>query len=125
MDFGTIGVWKVRARPMSAERFGFLQAAVIRKALEHRLSNGWDETVSTRRLRSAQVAHLAALALLIVVATGLFGQARSSGESRSLMAIAGSVARVATAGSCPARPDTPPAADGRATNLEPREGKRV
>jgi hypothetical protein len=64
---------------------GFLQAAVIREALEHRRSNNWDETVSTWTLRGTQLAHAAALALLIVVSTALVGHARS--RANGLMGI--------------------------------------
>jgi hypothetical protein len=79
---------------LPAGRLGFLQTTVIRKALEHRLSNDWDETVSTRRLRSAQLAHLAALVLLIVVSTALVGQARSSADGRNALAAGATVADV-------------------------------
>jgi hypothetical protein len=48
-------------------RLGFLQSAVVREVLEHRSSHEWDEAVPTRKLARAQVAHIATLALLIVM----------------------------------------------------------
>jgi hypothetical protein len=58
-------------------RLGFLQTAVIRQALEHRARHDWDETVPTRTLRGAQVAHALALAACLVVFAGLVARERS------------------------------------------------
>ena len=64
-------------------RLGFLQSAVIRKALDHRRTNDWDETVPTWRLRISQLAHAATLGFLIAVAIALASQARSQAEPRT------------------------------------------
>ena len=64
-------------------RLGFLQSAVIRKALDHRRAHDWDETVPTWRLRGAQLAHAATLGVLIAVAIALASQARSQAEPRT------------------------------------------
>jgi hypothetical protein len=69
--------------PSPLGRLGFLQTAVIKGALEHHRSNDWDETVSTKRMRSAQLAHAAALGLLIIVSTALVGQAHSRANGRT------------------------------------------
>jgi hypothetical protein len=63
-------------------RLGFLQAAVIRKALEHRRANNWDETVPSWKLRGAHVAHACAIVFLIAVAIALNTQASSQTDSR-------------------------------------------
>jgi hypothetical protein len=70
-------------------QFGYLQAAVIREALHHRKTHDWDQTISTRRLRSTHLAHLAALGLLIVVSTGLVGEVRSRASNRAARALSG------------------------------------
>jgi hypothetical protein len=58
-------------------RLGFLQATVIRTALEHGRYNNWENVVPTWSLRGTQLAHGAALVFLIVACFGLSGQARS------------------------------------------------
>ncbi len=42
--------------------YGYLQETVIREALEDARRHGWEETVPTRRLRTAMLAEFAALA---------------------------------------------------------------
>ena len=69
-------VEEVEAAP--GGRLSFLQASVVREALEHRRSHDWDETVPTWLIRVAKLAHAAALALLLVVSTSLLIQVRSS-----------------------------------------------
>ncbi|MEA2630003.1 MAG: hypothetical protein QOE66_222, partial [Chloroflexota bacterium] len=61
----------------SSGGLGFLQNAVIREALEHSWVHDWDQTVPTRRLLGLQLAHAAALALLIVAFAALVAQART------------------------------------------------
>ncbi len=61
-----------------AGQLGFLQASVVREALEHRRSHDWDETVPTWQIRLAKLAHAAALAFLLVVSGTLVGQVRST-----------------------------------------------
>src|SRR5262249_7079182 len=48
-------------------RLGFLQATVVREALEHRRAHDWDETVPTWALRLAKLGHAATLAFLLAV----------------------------------------------------------
>ncbi|HZW34655.1 MAG TPA: hypothetical protein VFF52_28275, partial [Isosphaeraceae bacterium] len=67
---------EVEAAP--AGRLSFLQASVVREALEHRRSHDWDQTVPTWMIRGAKLAHAAALALLLVVVVALTAQVRSS-----------------------------------------------
>lgn len=55
---------------------GYLQTAVIQHALHHRLSHDWDHAVSARSLRSAKLAHLMSLGLLLVVCFTLVSQTR-------------------------------------------------
>lgn len=66
-----------------AERFGFLQATVIRKALDHRQAHNWDDVVPTRRLRASHVAHAIALAFMIVTVIGLVMETRSHANGRN------------------------------------------
>ena len=77
-----------------AGRLGFLQTAVIRQALDHRRVNDWDETVSSRRLRVAQVAHAAALGLLAAVSIALAVQVRSRANDVALNIFRGNAADV-------------------------------
>ena len=77
-----------------AGQLGFLQSAVIRKALEHRRTNDWDETVPTWKLRISQLAHAGALGFLIAVAIALASQARSQAESRTAILAEASAADV-------------------------------
>jgi hypothetical protein len=58
-------------------RLGFLQNAVIRQALEHRLAHDWDEVVPTWTLRGFEVVHAIALIALLVVGLSLFSTASS------------------------------------------------
>ena len=58
-------------------KLGFLQSAVIRKALDHRRSSNWDDAVSPWRLWGSQVAHATALGCLLLVLATLIGQTRS------------------------------------------------
>jgi hypothetical protein len=58
-------------------RLGYLQSAVIREALDHRRAHDWDETVPSWTLRGAKLAHVAALASLLVVLGTLTMSARS------------------------------------------------
>ncbi len=69
-------VEEVEAAP--GGRLGFLQAAVVREALEHRRSHNWDETVPTWLIRVAKLAHAAALVLLLLVSASMLVQVRSS-----------------------------------------------
>jgi hypothetical protein len=62
-------------------QLGFLQSAVVREALHHRLAHNWDETVPTRVLRGAQLAHAAALVSLIFALVNLTVSARSQAGS--------------------------------------------
>jgi hypothetical protein len=62
-------------------RLGFLQSAVIRAALHHRLAHNWDETVPTRTLRGAQLAHAVALVSLVFALASLTVSARSHADS--------------------------------------------
>ena len=64
-------------------RLGFLQSAVIRKALDHRRRNDWNETVPAWRLRVSQLAHAGALGLVIALAIALATQTRSQAEPRT------------------------------------------
>jgi hypothetical protein len=75
-------------------QLGFLQAAVIRQALDHRRTHNWNETVSSWKLRGAHVAHGAALGCLIAVAIALTGQARTQAQPRTGLLAAASVADV-------------------------------
>jgi hypothetical protein len=77
-----------------AGRLGFLQTAVIRLALDHRRVNDWNETVSSRRLRLAQVAHAAALGLLAAVSIALAVQVRSRANDIALNIFRGNSADV-------------------------------
>ncbi len=77
-----------------AGRLGFLQTAVIRQALDHRRTNDWNETVSSRRLRIAQVAHAAALGLLAAVSIALVVQVRSRANDITLNIYRGNAADV-------------------------------
>lgn len=72
-----------------AERFGFLQATVIRKALDHRRTHNWDDIVPTWRLQASHLAHAVALAFLIVVAVGLVVETRSHASGRKPTVTAG------------------------------------
>ena len=66
-------------------RFGFLQTAVIREALDHRRKRDWNETVPTWTLRGAMLAHAAAALSLVVVMVTMSPFARSdAGGPRSL-----------------------------------------
>ena len=68
---------EVEAAP--AGRLGFLQATVVREALEHRRPHDWDETVPTWQLRAAKLAHAACLVFLRRRdPPPAFGQVRSS-----------------------------------------------
>ncbi len=58
-------------------RMGFLQTAVLREVLNHRATNDWNQTVSTRALRGSQWAHAATLCLFVAVAIGLLAATRS------------------------------------------------
>ncbi|SIO41371.1 hypothetical protein SAMN05444166_4502 [Singulisphaera sp. GP187] len=66
-----------------AERFGFLQATVIRKALDHRRASNWDDIVPTWRLQASHLAHAVALAFLIVAVVGLLVETRSHASGRN------------------------------------------
>src|SRR5262249_44766353 len=57
-------------------RLGFLQATVVREALDHRRTHDWDETVPTWLLRLTKVAHAASLVFLLGVIATLAFQAR-------------------------------------------------
>ncbi len=63
-----------------SQRLGFLQTAVIRQALEHRRGHDWNQTVSTRKLQSTQLAH--AFALVLLLATSAFWMFRSYTHER-------------------------------------------
>ena len=58
-------------------RLGFLQFAVVKKALEHRRKQDWNETVPTWTLRGAMLAHATALLAFLVVLVTLSPLARS------------------------------------------------
>lgn len=66
-----------------AESFGFLQSTVIRNALDHRRAHNWDDVVPTWRLQASQVAHVVALAGLILVTTVLVVETRSHAKERA------------------------------------------
>ncbi len=57
---------------------GFLQAAVIREALEHARSHDWREAVPSKNLRGAKLAHAASAGLLIAATVALAGHVRSA-----------------------------------------------
>lgn len=65
---------------------GFLQAAVVREALEHSRENDWGRTVPTWRLRGARLAHWVAAGLLALVAFRLFDAARARDFGRGRFA---------------------------------------
>ncbi len=67
---------------------------MIRQALDHRRTNDWDETVSSRRMRVAQVAHAAALGLLAAVSIALVVQVRSRANDITLNIYRGNAADV-------------------------------
>ena len=72
-------------------RLGFLQYAVIKKALDHRRKQDWNETVPTWTLRGAMLAHAAALVSLLVVLVTMSPLARSdAGGARSIKLAGGS-----------------------------------
>jgi hypothetical protein len=75
-----------QAEATPAGRFGFLQTAVIRGALEHARTHNWDETVPAWALRGTQLVHVAALALFFVVSMALAVQARSRAHGGSAIA---------------------------------------
>jgi len=75
-------------------RLGFLQTAVIRKALDHRRTHDWNATVPARKLLSLQLAHAAAFGFLIAVAFALAGQALSHADPRVITLSGASVADV-------------------------------
>jgi hypothetical protein len=52
-------------------RLGFLQETVVREALAHARNNPWQQIVPTGRIVSAELANVAALALLLAVIAGL------------------------------------------------------
>jgi len=66
-----------------ARSLGFLQASVVRKALDHRRTYGWDDTVPTWRLFGSQVAHAVALGFLAVVSASLIAESRSHASGRN------------------------------------------
>jgi hypothetical protein len=66
-------------------QLGFLQSAVVREALHHRLAHNWNETVPTRTLRGAQLAHAVALLSLIVALVNLGVSARSQADAEATM----------------------------------------
>jgi hypothetical protein len=57
-------------------RLSFLQAAVIREALEHRRQHNWDDAMPPRSLWTAHSAHAVALVLFSLASLWLFGTAR-------------------------------------------------
>ncbi len=71
-------------------RLGFLQYAVLKKALDHRRKQDWNETVPTWTLRGAMLAHAAALISLLVVLVTMSPFARSdAGGTRSIKVASG------------------------------------
>ena len=89
-----------RSRPRPGGRLGFLQATVVREALEHRRAHDWDETVPTWLLRSAKLAHAASLAFLVW---------RDRRASRSRCARRPTAARTRAGGRTPPRSRSIPA----------------
>lgn len=59
-------------------KLGFLQTAVINKALEHDRRNPWEEMVAVWKLVGLQIAHIGALALFLVAFGALVVQARTA-----------------------------------------------
>jgi hypothetical protein len=69
-DLRTALLAAVEQTPASpSQKLGFLQTAVIRQALEHRRAHDWNQTVSTRLLQGAKLAHISGLVLLLAVCT--------------------------------------------------------
>jgi hypothetical protein len=66
-------------------RMGFLQTAVLREVLNHRATNDWNQTVSTRALRGSQWAHAATLCCFVAVAVGLLAATRSERRGDSIL----------------------------------------
>ncbi len=79
---GLLAAVEVDAAETAAHRLGFLQAAVIRKALKHRHEHDWDQALPTWKLSVAKLAHAATLGFLIAVVIALASQARSKAEPR-------------------------------------------
>ena len=63
--------------PAPAGRLGFLQEAVVARAIHHHHSNDWGGTVPQKAIHGARLAHLAALCGLAAVSIVLAGRARS------------------------------------------------
>jgi len=53
--------------PSPSDKLGFLQTVVIRQALEHRRGHDWNQTVPTRMLQGAKLAHAATLVVFLAV----------------------------------------------------------
>jgi hypothetical protein len=85
-------VEQVAASP--SERLGFLQTAVIRDVVAHSRSHDWNETVPTRRLRVARVAHAAALAVLLLVSSVLLARPYLAGNDRARTRLAADAGEV-------------------------------
>ena len=67
-------------------RLGFLQQAVIGRALDHHRAHGWVETASAGTILGARLAQAATLFALIVVFAALVGRARSGASLDALAA---------------------------------------
>ena len=57
---------------------GYLHAAVVRAALEHGRTHEWDETVPTRALSAAKLAHAVSFGLLLTAFAALWWQNRGA-----------------------------------------------
>jgi hypothetical protein len=75
-------------------RLGFLQSAVVRAALSHGRANDWNETVPSRTLLGAKLAHAAALVALVVVLANLARSGSSQQSDLGSISAAASVADV-------------------------------
>ncbi len=82
-ELGTGLLVAVEEDAAASGRPGFLQATVIRQALEHGRANAWEEAVPSWTLRGAKLAHAIALGLLLVASAVLVGRVRSNAADRS------------------------------------------
>jgi hypothetical protein len=77
-----------------AGQLGYLQAAVVRGALAHGRSNDWGETVPSRTLRGAKLAHAAAFVALVVALGNFARSSASHAHERGSLAAGANVADV-------------------------------
>ena len=78
-ELGTLLLAAVEGAEIPRERLGYLQADVIRRAVEHSRAHSWNEAIPPWRLGLARLASFAALGLLAGVCIGLARQAGAHG----------------------------------------------